>query len=159
LVVQATGSTAFADEYVFRIGRVAPILPDFVRADAFWIGVTVLFAAAVALFAWKSARQFRDGTINRPRFALVSATAAVGFVVPWFPNLGTAFQGFNAWHSFQYLGLVWLWNRNAYERGEPQGALTRRLSAPGNGAGYYKVALGVTVGTLLLILSAGWLIE
>lgn len=159
IVTDMTGSTAFANEYVFRIGRVAPILPEFVRANFFWIAVTIAFFAAVAVFAWKSWKQHQEGTLNRPRFLLVASTAIVGFVVPWFPNLDTSFQGFNAWHSFQYLGIVWLWNRQAYDRGEARGTLAQTISAPGRAKTFYMVALAGTIGLLLLILVTGWLIE
>jgi hypothetical protein len=159
IVVDLSGSAAFADEYVFRIGRVAPILPDFVRADVFWIAVTIAFFAAVAVFGWKSWRQQQDGTLNQPRFALVAATAVVGFVVPWFPNLDTSFQGFNAWHSFQYLGIVWLWNRQAYDRGQVRGGLAERIAAPGRARSFYRIALVTTLGLLGLILAVGWIIE
>src|SRR5690606_18275070 len=111
IVTELSGSAAFADDYVFRIGRVMPVLPEFVRSEAFWIGVTAVYLTALVAFLVKSMRQARAGTLNRPRFTLVAATTAVGTVVPLFPNLDSAFQGFNAWHSFQYLGLVWLMNR------------------------------------------------
>lgn len=159
IVIAITGDPAAAEEYLFRIGRVAPILPEFVRADAFWIVVTVLFAIAVAVFVWKSRRQHQEGTLNRPRFALVASTAVVGFAVPLFPNLDTSFQGFNAWHSFQYLGIVWLWNRNAYDRGELRGSFATRIAAPDGGRAYYKAALVTTLAIVLVILTLGWAIE
>ncbi len=159
IVTDLTGSTAFADDYVFRIGRVAPVLPEWVRSDWFWSGFTVLFLTGLTVFVVKSIRQFKDGTINRPRFTLVAATCAVGMVVPLFPNLDSAFQGFNAWHSFQYLGLVWLWNRRAYERGEVRGSLVKALAAPGAGRRFYLTGLAVTLGLVTVILGVAWLIE
>ncbi len=101
VVTSLGGSQAFADGYVFRIGRVAPVLPDFVKADAFWIGFSSLYLVLLGMWLWKSAREHRAGTLNRPRFLLVATTSAVGLAVPLFPNLDTSFQGFNAWHSFQ----------------------------------------------------------
>ena len=159
IVVNLTGSHAVADDYVFRIGRVAPILPEFVMADAFWIGFTALYLCGLSLFAWKAWREFKDGSVNRPRFNLVVATVVVGLAVPLFPNLDTSFQGFNAWHSFQYLGIVWLWNRRARDRGEMAGQLVRKVSAPGQGRAFYTLALGATLGLLLLILAVGWFID
>jgi hypothetical protein len=38
------------------------------------------------------------------------------FFTPAFPNLDTAFQGINAWHSFQYLALTWYANRVREQR-------------------------------------------
>ncbi len=159
IVVALTGSHAFADEYVFRIGRVAPILPDFVTADAFWVTFSALYLVGLVVYFAKAWREWNDGTINRPRFSLVTSTVFVGLVVPLFPNLDTSFQGFNAWHSFQYLGIVWLWNRISYERGELHGNLVTRLSAPGRGRAFYATAFGGTVVLLLLILLVGWIID
>ena len=31
----------------------------------------------------------------------------MAFVVPLFDNLDVSFQGFNTWHSLQYLALTW----------------------------------------------------
>ena len=152
-------SEAFANDYVFRIGRTAPILPDFVTADAFWITFTALYFAGLLLFFTKSLREHRDGTLNRPRFRLVTATVFVGLIVPVFPNLDTAFQGFNAWHSFQYLGIVWLWNRGAHDRNELKGSMVPSLAGPDRAGSFYLAALGSTIGLLLVILCAGWLIE
>lgn len=159
IVVALSGSRSFADEYVFRIGRVAPILPDFVLADVFWIVFSALYLVVLALFVRKSVREHRDGTLNRTRFKLVVATAFVGLLVPVFPNLDTAFQGFNAWHSFQYLGIVWLWNRGAFDRGELKGAFPRAISGPDRSGSFYLAAIAATVGLLLVILCTGWLIE
>lgn len=159
IVVSLSGSQAFADEYVFRIGRVAPILPDFVVADAFWISFSALYLVGLVLFLVKTRREHRDGTLNRARFRLVASTAFVGLIVPLFPNLDTAFQGFNAWHSFQYLGIVWLWNRRAYDEGKLRGAIPRAISGPDRASSFYLTALAATVGLLLVILCTGWLIE
>src|SRR3712207_8691521 len=49
---------------------------------------------------------------------LIGLTIAIGFTLPLFPNLDVAFQGFNCWHSFQYLALIWFLNLMRKERGE-----------------------------------------
>ena len=41
-----------------------------------------------------------------PKFAFVSLTVIVAFLTPLLPNLDTAFQGLNTWHSFQYLAIT-----------------------------------------------------
>jgi uncharacterized membrane protein YecN with MAPEG domain len=147
------------DAYVFRIGRVAPILPEFLMHEALWIGVSALFLATLALFVRKTRRELREGTLNRPRFQLVAATAAVGFAVPWFPNLDSAFQGFNAWHSFQYLGLLWLMNRRSHDAGAIRATFVKRLAAPGAAKRYYATGLAVTFSMIGLFFGFGWLIQ
>jgi hypothetical protein len=37
----------------------------------------------------------------------MTTTVAMAFIVPVFDNLDVSFQGFNTWHSLQYLALTW----------------------------------------------------
>jgi len=55
--------------------------------------------------------ELKRGTMNAPKTVLIAVTVPVMFVLPALPNLDTAFQGANAWHSFQYLVLTWHANR------------------------------------------------
>jgi hypothetical protein len=159
IVLALGGSAEFADSYVFRIGRVAPIMPEFMRSPAVWIGITALFAASLVLFAIKTRRELADGTLIRPRFQLVFWMAVLGSLTPVFPNLDSSFQGMNAWHSFQYLGVLWLMNRRSQERGEIQNGFFDAIMAPGRHGRFYLAALGGTIGLLAVVFGAGWLIE
>jgi hypothetical protein len=159
IVVSLSGSASFADEYVFRIGRVAPILPEFMTHPAMWMLVSVGFFAALGLFAFKSWREAREGMLNRPKFMLISATVTVGIIVPIFPNLDSAFQGFNAWHSFQYLGLLWLMNRRSLERGEISKPLVRKLSEPRSHMRFYLGMLSVTLLGIAVFFGVAYLIQ
>jgi hypothetical protein len=156
MVTALTGSPQFADDYVFRIGRVAPVLPDFMRASWFWGSITALFAFSLVLFAVKTTRERRQGVLIKNRFHLVLAMAVAGALTPLFPNLDTAFQGMNTWHSFQYLGLLWLMNRNSYERGEIRGKLFEQVARPERHWRFYVIGLGATLGLLTLILLVGY---
>lgn len=131
IVTAVAGSREAADDYVFRIGRVAPILPDFLMHPAMWIGVGVAFVVATLLFVWKSVREHRAGTLVAQRFWLVVAMIGFGATVPLLPNLDSAFQGMNAWHSFQYLGLAWLMNQRSAKQGEIRYPLFDRVSRDG----------------------------
>ncbi len=75
------------------------------------------------------------------------------------PNLDSSFQGFNAWHSFQYLGLVWLMNRRSYDAGETDSRFVGSISKPGRHWRYYLVALGATVAVIGLIVVLALLIQ
>lgn len=158
-IVTALVGPGFADQYVFRIGRVAPILPSFMTAPAFWIGITVLFAVAVALFVVKSARERREGRLQQQRYQLVSWMAVLGFLVPLFPDLDSSFQGMNAWHSFQYLGLLWLMNRKSQDRGEIKNRFFDSFMGEGRHWRFYLTALGGTLGLLVLVFGAGVIIQ
>lgn len=159
IVVALGGSQQFADDYVFRIGRVAPWLPEFMRSPLVWIGVTAAFLACCALFAWKTLRERRAGQPFTLRTQLVIAMAVAGSIVPLFPNLDSAFQGMNAWHSFQYLGLLWLMNRYSHDRGELRTRFLRSIGAPGRHWRFYGVAVAGAFGLLALVLGTGWVIE
>jgi hypothetical protein len=159
IVVAVSGSSAFADEYVFRIGRVAPFLPEFLRHPACWMLATVAFVAALVLFAIKTRRERAAGTLIRSRYQLVLWMAILGSLVPLFPNLDSAFQGMNAWHSFQYLGLLWLMNQRSRQRGEIRYPLFERLSAPDRPLRLYWAGIVGTIGLLAVVLLAGLAIE
>ena len=88
----------------------------------------------------------------RGRFQLVFWMVVLGSLVPLFPNLDTAFQGMNAWHSFQYLGLLWLMNRNSYDRGEIRNGFFDSLMQPGRHKRFYGVALLATFSVIALVL-------
>ncbi|MCU0866171.1 MAG: hypothetical protein MUC36_20495 [Planctomycetes bacterium] len=112
LLRELGASGAFVDDYVFRIGRAVPVLPDFLRHPAMWIGVTVAFVAATSVFVVRSWQARRRGEPFGARRRLVAVAAVAGALVPLFPSLDVAFQGINAWHSFQYLGLAVLLHRS-----------------------------------------------
>jgi len=123
-------------------------------ADVQVAGVAVLFGAFLALWLAKTIRDLRRGTLLVPSVLLVGLTIGVGFVLPLAPNVDVAFQGFNVWHSVQYLALVWFLMAMRKERGE----LGNRLVAGCNGAGrpwrFYGLAVLLTAlaGMLVLVL-------
>ena len=158
IVTSVTGSAAMADDYVFRIGRMAPLLPEFMMHPAVWIGTTALFVCACALFIYKSLRERRENTLIRPRFRLVVLMAALGSTVPLLPNLDSAFQGLNAWHSFQYLGLAWLMNRRSFDKGEIRTGLFERTMHDGRHWRFFRTALLATLGAIAVMLLFAWLI-
>jgi hypothetical protein len=84
----------------------------------------------------------------------------MSLAIPQFPNIDIAFQGYNTWHSFQYLALVWYINRLRKERGEIHGPVMRAISGPGNAWKFYALFLGATAVafslTLVLQHGFGW---
>jgi hypothetical protein len=112
--------------------------------------VFAAFGVSVLLFLAKTARDLARGHVHGPKLLLIGLTVVVSFLLPGLDRLDAAFQGFNAWHSFQYLGLTWYANKLAAER---RGYAT----APLNGWRYYALlvgctaAAGVLIGVLLLL--------
>jgi hypothetical protein len=73
--------------------------------------VAMVFAVMLVLFIGKTYLEYRAGYVNVPKTLLISLTVLLMFWTPIFPNMDTAFQGVNTWHSFQYLALTWYANR------------------------------------------------
>ncbi|MBL8753892.1 MAG: hypothetical protein JNK15_11395 [Planctomycetes bacterium] len=156
VIVRALGgSSAFADDYVFRIGRNAPILPDWARHPALWIAVTVAFLLAAVVFAAAALRDHRAGRPFGRRRALVTTVASTCFLVPLLPNLDSAFQGVNAWHSLQYLALSRVLQHDAScARGDgahPAVTLESPLRTWLRGLGLTLVLVGVMLGAAFVI--------
>lgn len=145
MVVALGASPGFVDDYLFRIGRVAPILPEFLLHPACWMLATAVFAACVGVFAWRAWQTRRRGQPLGTAFWVVACAGVTGFLVPAVPHLDSGFQGINAWHSFQYLGLVWLMNHNSAARREQVVGSTNPLR-------YYATAVGATAALITVIL-------
>ena len=95
----------------FEIGQndLGEAIPDlFQQPDNPWffVLVTVVFGCALLSYVVKSIYEYYHGLLNLPKFAFISLTVLVAFFTPLLPNLDTAFQGLNTWHSFQYLAIT-----------------------------------------------------
>ena len=77
-------------------------------------------------------------------------TIVVALLVPRLPELSISFQGFNAWHSFQYLGLTYLILRQ--DNAAAGAAFVRKMGQPGKFFRYYGWNLLLTTGATLVIL-------
>ncbi len=136
----------------FRIGETTLWFPAFLKhewfADAFAVGAAALIAGWVVM-TWN---QWRRRELGGPYVAFMVLTIGVALVVTRLPELSVSFQGFNAWHSFQYLGLTFLilsQERAAHETGS---GLVRTLAEPGKFFRYYGWNLGLTAGATVVIL-------
>ncbi len=133
-------------------------LPAFVHGQL-WIAwaAFAVFGASAAAFAARTLWEIATGRFLWPRTLLLLVTAPVAFAIPMFENADVALQGFNLWHSAQYLGLVHLMNGYRKERGEISSDFVRLLSGFGNGWLYYGFVVGiaVAVGGLIGVLHYG----
>lgn len=122
-----------------------------------WVAHAFAFGSAALIAAWavRTFNQWRAGRVGSPYILFMGMTIGVGFLVPTMRELSVSFQGFNAWHSFQYLGLTFL----ALSRARSAGAVTlgfvKGLSRPGDFFRYYgwnillTLGAGLTVGILV----------
>jgi hypothetical protein len=69
--------------------------------------------------------------------------------VPRLPDLSIYFHGFNAWHSFQYLGLTYLILQQ--DNSIARESLAKRLARPGTFFRYYGWNILLTSGATLVI--------
>lgn len=123
-----------------------------------WVPRLFAVGTALLLATWavRSWNQFRRGTLGAPYLLFMGLTVVVGILVPTMKELSVSFQGFNAWHSFQYLGLTFL----ALNRRESAGAITlgfvRSLAQPGHFFRYYGWNVLLTTGAGVIVGLLTW---
>ncbi|CAA9533612.1 MAG: hypothetical protein AVDCRST_MAG67-4523 [uncultured Solirubrobacteraceae bacterium] len=115
-------------------------------------GIATLFAAFFALWVAKCVRDWRAGRLLFPSVLLIGLTIAIGFTLPLFPNSDVAFQGFNVWHSVQYLALVWFLMAMRKERGEIDNRFVAEMNGPDRVWRFYGLAVALTAAAALLVL-------
>jgi hypothetical protein len=139
----------------FMLGDILILIPSLVKSEATYMAVSGLFAAAALLWSIKTVREARRGALNGPKTLLVGLTSLIAFLVPAAasgPRLELAFQTVNAWHSIQYLGIIWLVLATRRRLGP---ALPPRLAALG-GPGratlrFYATCLGLTLVLMAVV--------
>ncbi|HEV3001324.1 MAG TPA: hypothetical protein VGW75_11345 [Solirubrobacteraceae bacterium] len=145
----------------FQLGGEYIYVPDFVTHgflyDLHVFGAFALFGTFLVLWIGKNVRDWRRGQLLAPSVLLIGLTIAIGFTLPLFPNLDVAFQGFNCWHSFQYLALIWYLNLMRKERGEIDNHFIAEMNGPDRPARFYalNVALTALAGLLVLVVHFG----
>jgi hypothetical protein len=142
----------------FQLGGTQLYVPAWathgIVADAQIVAVAGLFACFFVLWIAKTIRDLHRGTLVFPSVLLVGLTILIGFTLPLFPNIDVAFQGFNVWHSVQYLGLVWFLMAMRKERGEIDNRFVAECNGPDRPWQFYGLAVLLTAvaGMLVLIL-------
>jgi hypothetical protein len=141
----------------FGVGGVILPYPDFLRPLNLPTVAAVVLAVSLVAWIGKTTLEIHRGTVSMPKTLLIGITTVVSFLLPLGSNLDILFQGYNTWHSFQYLFLLWLINRLRDQRGELEDGVVRRLvRREGMGAYYlcFLAATGVMVVLTLLVRAA-----
>jgi hypothetical protein len=140
----------------FQLGGTPLYVPSWathgLAAHAQIYGIAALFAAFFGLWLAKCVRDWRAGRLLVPSVLLIALTIAVGFTLPLFPNSDVAFQGFNVWHSLQYLALVWFLMAMRKERGELDSRFVAEMNGPDRVWRFYGLAVALTAAAALLVL-------
>ena len=141
----------------FALGSSTLLFPDFLKHA--WVArtFTVGFAALFLFYVVRTLSEIRRGETSWPRLLFMAATVALAFIVPIFDNLDVAFQGFNTWHSLQYLALTWYILGRQADRGEIGSDFVRRFAGVSKTRSFYVAMVGATVlaGAVYLALWKG----
>jgi len=137
------------------------LIPSFAQNNE-WIPLltAAAFATFLTLYVIKTVKEAREGRLNIPSVAIISVTTVMSLIIPTFKNIDIAFQGYNTWHSFQYLALVWYINKLRLEHGEIKGPImgsVARAQSPAKFYGLFFLATVIAFGTsLVLQFGFGW---
>jgi hypothetical protein len=134
----------------FNVGGVTLPYPEALRPWPVAEAAGAVFFGLLLVWLWKTSVEVREGRHSMPKTLLIAITSIVSFLLPLGQNLDILFQGYNTWHSFQYLFLFWLINRLRYERGEIDSPFVRKLVSGKSMIPYYLCFLGCT-GLMVLI--------
>lgn len=135
----------------FRLGETEILIPPVFRTEATYWLVGGVFAVLAALWVWKTIDERRRGVLNLPKTLLIGVTAAIAFTVPIAAGgerLELAFQAVNAWHSIQYLGLVWMIQSLRSRRGQIEPSFSRTLYRSGRASRYFGFCFVASVSLL-----------
>jgi hypothetical protein len=139
----------------FYLGSTLLLYPDMLKTPLVFYATTGLFVLAFGLFLGKTIGEIRQGTAHYPKILLMLITVGLALLTTSYSGhrLEIAFQGFNTWHSFQYLALTWYINSLRQQRGEITSSAIRWLSEAKHHRFYYFYGINVvlTLGALCLI--------
>jgi len=138
----------------FDIGTndLTAVIPTFFQQTWFFVAATAVFFAALAAFVVKTVQEYRAGIINWPKTIFITLTVAVFFPLAALPNLDTAFQGANTWHSFQYLAITFyiIKIRQQYGDLKTSAPLVARFSKGKDSRGLFALSTMMLVGSVIV---------
>jgi hypothetical protein len=136
----------------FIIGSQPLLFPDFLRFSWLPYVFAAGFAALLAFYIARTASEIRRGVARWPRLLFMTLTVSMAFIVPIFDNLDVSFQGFNTWHSLQYLALTWFILDQKAQRRQIGSDFVKKVSGESRTARYYGAMIGFTLGAGLIYL-------
>lgn len=119
----------------------------------FWV-MSSVFAVALGAYLWKTVQEYRIGILNVPKTVFILFTVTIAFTMPALPNLDTAFQGLNTWHSFQYLAITFyiIKVKEVYGGLNESAPLVSRFSKMKDSRGLYFLSAIMLVGSVAVFL-------
>jgi hypothetical protein len=140
------------DNFYVGANDLGRVIPDFFKQPWFFVVASVVFGSALIAFFVKTVQEYRGGYINWPKTIFILLTVVVSFTVPALPNMDTAFQGMNTWHSFQYLAITFYIIRLRQEYGnlEKTAPLVARFSKGKDSRGLFALSTMMLVGSAVV---------
>ena len=137
----------------FTIGSTLLLYPDVLKTPLLFYAVSAFFVAALTAFVVKTVIEIRQGRVHHPKILLMAVTIGLSILITSYSGdrLEIAFQGFNTWHSFQYLALTWYITTLRQQRGEIGPGPLQAIAAKGRFGVFYGANLVLTLGALVLI--------
>jgi hypothetical protein len=140
----------------FDIGSndLTKVIPDFFQQTWFFVAATSVFFVALSAYLVKTVQEYRAGIINWPKTIFISLTVMVFFPLAALPNLDTAFQGANTWHSFQYLAITFyiIKIKQHYANLDQTAPLVARFSKGKDSRGLFALSTMMLVGSLIVFI-------
>lgn len=116
-----------------------------------FVAALSLFLVALGLFVVKTAWEWKTGRLNPQKLALIALTVVVSFLLPLPRESDLVFQGFNAWHSLQYLAIVCWMNALRKRHCEISSPFVLSISGLSKAPWFYLSCLLPALGFLALI--------
>lgn len=150
--------------FVVGVNDLTSIVPDLFQHQWFFIVMSGAFAVALVAFLVKTYKEWRGNYINWPKTIFILLTVAVAFTMPALPNLDTAFQGLNTWHSFQYLALTFyiIKIRQMYGQLDKNAPIVAKFSKGKDSRGLFALStimLGGSVVVFVLVYAVAGIIK
>jgi hypothetical protein len=130
----------------FVLGDVPILIPAFAKVSATYWAMGTVFGVAAIAFVLKTIGEARRGTLNRGKTTLIAVTATIAFLTPLAASgarLELAFQAVNAWHSFQYMAMIALFQRMRTDAGLVSSSTMRKVTR--TAARFYAACLVTTL--------------
>ena len=136
--------------FVVGVNDLTSVVPDLFQHEWFFIAMSFAFGIALIAFLGKTYLEYRDGYINWPKTIFILLTVAVAFTMPALPNLDTAFQGLNTWHSFQYLAITFyiIKIRQQYGQLDANAPIVAKFSKGKDSRGLFVLSTIMLVGSV-----------
>lgn len=134
------------------VNDLTSVIPGVFQQTWFFLVMSGVFFIALSAYVFKTYNEWRGGYINWPKTVFISFTVVVAFTMPALPNLDTAFQGLNTWHSFQYLAITFyiIKIKQVYSNLDNSAPLVARFSKGKDSRGLYLLSAIMLVGSIVV---------